>query len=197
VWVISVHRSPLFPQVLKLPSGHCHNNLVLKICPYVRTGGDRPLPTRDTYINGQITATLAPEVPKIYPEAFVEPSLPQSLFKHEQGQLFIAHRDHRELLFFTDGACSDNGQTGAQGGCGFVFRCSKGIPRPWNPSKGAYIMYGAFSFRLEDVGPSGKREKPRVTVPNSVLLWLLWDISVPRLPKLGWNSGNLETLLSW
>jgi hypothetical protein len=145
VWVISVHRSPLFPQVLRLPSRHCHNNLVLKICPYVRTGGARPLPTRDTYINGQTTATLAPEAPKIYPEAFVEPSSPQSLFKHEQGQLFIAHRDHRELLFFTDGACSDNDQTGAQGGCGVVFRCSKGIPQPWNPPQGAYVMHGAFS----------------------------------------------------
>jgi ribonuclease HI len=127
---------------------------------YVRTGGPRPLPTRDRYVNGQITATLAPEAPKIYPEVFVDPSSPQSLFKHGQGQLFIAHRDHRELLIFTDGACSDNGQAGAQGGCSFVFRCSKEIPRPWNPPKGAYIMHGAFFFRLEDVGPSGKHEKP-------------------------------------
>jgi hypothetical protein len=67
-------------------------------------GGPRPLPIRDTYVKGQITAALAPEAPKIYAEVFVDPSSRQSLFKHEQGQLFIAHRDHRELLIFTDGA---------------------------------------------------------------------------------------------
>jgi hypothetical protein len=77
---------------------------------HVRTGAPRPLPIRDIYVNGQITATLAPEAPKIYPEVFVEPSSPQSLFKHEQGQLFISYRDDRELLLiFTDGACSDDG----------------------------------------------------------------------------------------
>jgi ribonuclease HI len=143
------------PKALELPQHVGPKNI-----PYVRKRGPRPQPTCDTHVNGQITATLAPEAPKIYPEVFVEPSSPQSLFKHEQGQLFIAHRDHRELLIFTDGACCDNGQTGAKGGCGFVFRCSKEIPRPGNHPKGAYIMHGALFFRLEDVGPSGKHEKP-------------------------------------
>jgi ribonuclease HI len=127
--------------------------------PYVRRGGPRP--SRDPYVKTERSATLESEAPKTYPEAFYAPSsTPQSLFKHQDREFFVAHRDYRELLVFTDGPCSHNGHKGAQGGCAFVFRCGDGIPRPWDPPKGAYLMHGTFFFRLEDVGPSGKPERP-------------------------------------
>ena len=101
-----------------------------------------------------------PAASKTYPEHFYAPcSTPQSLFTHEDGQLFIAHRDYRELLVYTDGACANNGQAGSQGGCAFVTHCSDSIPASWYPPKGAYRMHGLTFFRLEDVDPTGLREK--------------------------------------
>ena len=79
------------------------------------------------------------------------------LFRHQDGKPFTASDDPREILIYTDGACSDNGQSGARGGCTFVYLCSDGVPNPWNPPPGAYIMNGAYFFRLEDVGPDGHR----------------------------------------
>ena len=101
-----------------------------------------------------------PAASKTYPEQFYAPcSTPRSLFAHKDGELFVAHRDYRELLVYTDGACANNGQAGSQSGCAFVTHCSDGIPAPWYPPKGAYHMHGIFFFRLEDVGPTGSREK--------------------------------------
>jgi ribonuclease HI len=101
-----------------------------------------------------------PATSKTYPEHFFAPcSTPRSLFGHKDGQLFVAHRDYRELLVYTDGACANNRQAGSQGGCAFVTHCSDSIPAPWYPPKGAYCMHGMFFFRLEDVGPTGLREK--------------------------------------
>ena len=98
---------------------------------------------------------------KTYPELFHAPhSTPQSLFKHKDGAHFVAHRDYREVLLFADGACTNNGQEGAQGGCAFVTHCSDSRPTPWHPPKGAYFMHGMFFFRLEDVGPTGKTWRP-------------------------------------
>jgi len=96
---------------------------------------------------------------KIYPREFcASSSTPKSLFAHKDREFFVAHRDSRELLVYTDGACRNNGQANSQAGCAFVTHCSDGIPRPWNPPNGAYHMHGTFFFRLEDVGPTGLRE---------------------------------------
>ncbi|PVH87870.1 ribonuclease H-like protein [Cadophora sp. DSE1049] len=73
---------------------------------------------------------------------------------------FVAFRDTGEMLVYSDGACSNNGKAMARGGCSFVFRCSDDVPRPWNIPQNAYCMHGAFFFRLEDVGPTNKREQP-------------------------------------
>ncbi|PMD22565.1 ribonuclease H-like protein [Hyaloscypha hepaticicola] len=97
--------------------------------------------------------------PKVYPNKFcASSSTPKSLFAHKDREFFVAHRDSRELLVYMDGACINNGQANSQAGCAFVTHCSDGIPRPWNPPKGAYSMNGMVFFRLEDVGPTGLRK---------------------------------------
>jgi hypothetical protein len=100
-----------------------------------------------------------PVASKTYPEQFFAPcSTPQTLFAHKDGKLFVAHRDYREPLVYTDGACANNGQAGSQGGCTFVTHCSDNIHAPWYPPKGAYRMHDMFFFRLEDVGPTGEAD---------------------------------------
>jgi ribonuclease HI len=121
-----------------------------KDLPYVRP--------EDETKNQSIKPHLA--ISKTYPEQFYAPwSTPQSMFAHKDGSLFVAHRDSRELLVYTDGACANNGQAGSQGGCAFVTHYSDKIPEPCYPPPGAYHMYGMFFFRLEDVGPTGLREQ--------------------------------------
>jgi ribonuclease HI len=58
---------------------------------------------------------------------------------------FVHRSDPNTFLIYTDGACTDNGQYGAKGGWGFVFR---------DPEPGGWE--GVVSCRLEDKGPSGQ-----------------------------------------
>jgi hypothetical protein len=54
--------------------------------------------------------TPEPVVTKTHPEVFNGTGeTPKSLFEHKDGEPFIAHRNNREMLVFTDGACSNNG----------------------------------------------------------------------------------------
>ncbi|CAM6111448.1 unnamed protein product [Calypogeia fissa] len=53
----------------------------------------------------------------------------------------------RQILIYTDGACSNNGRDGAVGGCAFVYR---GVQLPTDDPSKANV-----SFRLEDRGPTG------------------------------------------
>ncbi|KAK0113839.1 hypothetical protein ONS95_014086 [Cadophora gregata] len=102
--------------------------------------------------------------PLVYADVFdpkysVDPT-PRGLFEHSDGLPFVAHRDPGEMLVYSDGACPNNGTAFARGGCSYIFRCSDDVSRPWNIPRGAYCMHGAFFFRLEDVGPTNKREQP-------------------------------------
>src|SRR4051812_15996044 len=108
------------------------------------------------------------------PSKFEPPSsedTPSSLFtagefRHPMyGKLLNAPPHHRfarrtnpqEALIFVDGACLNNGQEGAVGGCAFIFRlASLPIPQTARIENQAKLKpYGTFSFRLEDHGPDG------------------------------------------
>ncbi|KAH7382944.1 ribonuclease H-like domain-containing protein [Cadophora sp. MPI-SDFR-AT-0126] len=79
---------------------------------------------------------------------------------HVDGMPFVAYRDDGEMLVYSDGACSNNGQEIARGGCSFVFRCSDAVPWPWDIPQDVYSTHGGFFFRFEDVGPTNKHEQP-------------------------------------
>ncbi|KAF8846774.1 ribonuclease H-like protein, partial [Acephala macrosclerotiorum] len=87
-------------------------------------------------------------------------STPPSLFEHKAQHFFIAHHANHEMMIYTDGTLSNNGQIGARAGCAFVFQSAAGMPIPWNPPGGAYCTHGTYFFHLEDVGPTGKPEIP-------------------------------------
>lgn len=62
---------------------------------------------------------------------------------------FVRISDPNEMLIFVDGACPNNGQPGATGGCSFVYH---GINLP--------EVNGIVCFRLEDEGPTGQVYPP-------------------------------------
>ncbi|XMA08889.1 hypothetical protein WAI453_001680 [Rhynchosporium graminicola] len=124
-----------------------------------------------------------------FPERNSAPgSSPRSLFKHQDGKPFTAHRDSLEVLVYTDGACPLNGQQGSRGGCAFVYLGSDDNPRPWNPPPGAYVIHGAYFFRLEDVGPDGFKYEP--TSNRAELRAVVAALSHARTKMFSDDSGN-------
>lgn len=91
---------------------------------------------------------------RVIPLKFNAPSrirTPQQLFPagstERIANRFIHREDPSQILIYTDGACLDNGNTGAKGGCAFVFRPTiQGVP-------------GCCSFALETVGPTGEKHR--------------------------------------
>jgi ribonuclease HI len=76
---------------------------------------------------------------------------------------FTRRSNESEFLIYTDGACSENGNKDARGGCAFVYRpetspstiasrTSSGHP---TRSMNLHVL-GASSFRLESRGPTGE-----------------------------------------
>jgi ribonuclease HI len=135
--------------------------------PYKRAPKDR---NKDVAVRSQASAS------KTYPHEFcAQFSNPRSLFTHNDGKLFVSHRDYREVLVYTDGACINNGEANSRAGCAFVTHCSDGTPRLWNPPRGAYSMQGTFFFRLEDVGPTGLRaiqtNRAELRAALAALMW--------------------------
>ena len=66
------------------------------------------------------------------------------------GPRFIRRANGEQMLLYTDGACSNNGQFSATAGCAFVYR----------PSSFAPPNDGTVSFPLEIQGPSGVTYPP-------------------------------------
>jgi len=109
------------------------------------------------------TSPSPPPDTKQYPSIFETPYFaPREIFRHENEKLFVAHRDYRELMIYTDGACYSSGMRAGRAGCAFVFRHIAGNTDPvhWEPPEGSYIMNGAYFFRLEDRGVTGSSEIP-------------------------------------
>ncbi|KAF9871258.1 hypothetical protein CkaCkLH20_11179 [Colletotrichum karsti] len=75
----------------------------------------------------------------LYPPA---PAAAAAAGVEERRAGFRSWHRPREMLIYTDGACSDNGKPHARGGCGFVFNGTAD---------------GRVSFRLEEVGPDGNK----------------------------------------
>ncbi|TVY50253.1 Ribonuclease H [Lachnellula cervina] len=86
-----------------------------------------------------------------YPTLFQLPSVkdtPQSLFSSDHR--YIRKSDSRQILIFTDGACSRNGCSDAQAGYSFSYR-------PSAYSKAGELTHdGTMSLRLETRGPTGQ-----------------------------------------
>ncbi|KAF8859436.1 ribonuclease H-like protein [Acephala macrosclerotiorum] len=106
----------------------------------------------------QIGATLTANGGRIHqPGATPYPSMfqprskqdtPQQVFANEHR--FINISNPREILVYTDGACSRNGQNNPQAGCCFVHR-------PSAFSQGGQITHsGTICFPLGDMGPTGQ-----------------------------------------
>ncbi|KAF4626702.1 hypothetical protein G7Y89_g11452 [Cudoniella acicularis] len=74
---------------------------------------------------------------------------PHTLFDYEHR--FIRKKDPREILIFTDGTCSGNGQKHPQAGCAIVHR-----PSIYSQT-GQLTHGGTVRFRLETEGPTGIR----------------------------------------
>ncbi|KAF4634163.1 hypothetical protein G7Y89_g3947 [Cudoniella acicularis] len=89
-----------------------------------------------------------PTTHKVYLEEFSEiaSATPGSLFKHKDGEAFVAHRDSCEMLVYTDEEPAPT--------------MVEPVLKPWDPPRCAFCMNGTFFFRLEDVGPTGTREEP-------------------------------------
>ncbi|CZT08745.1 uncharacterized protein RAG0_13746 [Rhynchosporium agropyri] len=130
-----------------------------------------------------------PADPTYFPERYSAPgSSPRSLFKHQDGKPFTAHRDSHEVLVYTDGACPFNGQQGIRGSCAFVYLGSDDNPRPRNPPLGAYVIHGAYFFRLEDVGPDSFKYEP--TSNRAELRAVVAALSHARTKMFSDDSGN-------
>lgn len=95
---------------------------------------------------------------RVLPKKFVPPNtrdMPQLLFPPTGHRgftsspvpRFVRDSDPRQLLIYTDGACSNNGGLNPRGGCSFIYRTSKP-----SPSAEDYVR-----FPLESVGPTGER----------------------------------------
>ncbi|KAL2066947.1 hypothetical protein VTL71DRAFT_1371 [Oculimacula yallundae] len=97
-----------------------------------------------------MTRTLHNTTTKTFATLFQPPrpsDTPQDLFDNEHR--YIRKTDAREILFYTDGACSRNGQEDPQAGCAFVYR-----PSAYNED-GLLTHGGTVAFPLERRGPIG------------------------------------------
>lgn len=140
----------------------------------------------------QPTACGSKQVPAIFK---APDSTPPSLFEHKAQHFFIAHHANHEMMIYTDGTLSNNGQIGARAGCAFVFQSAAGMPIPWNPPGGAYCTHGTYFFHLEDVGPTGKPEIPASN--RAELRAVVAALGYPRTPgptgattALVWTTGD-------
>ncbi|KAG0651388.1 Ribonuclease H [Hyphodiscus hymeniophilus] len=99
---------------------------------------------------GLITFSTARKYMKSYPSRFQPPhpqDTPAFLFDNEHR--FIRRSDPREILIYTDGACSGNGQIHPKAGWAFVFRQSA------YSEDGKLIHAGTICSSLELKGPTG------------------------------------------
>lgn len=88
---------------------------------------------------------------KPYPTMFrprAENDTPHSVFT--TAHRYVNKQNLRQILIYTDGACSRNGQADAQGGSSFVYRKST------YDQNGELEFGGTIHFALEDRGPTGK-----------------------------------------
>lgn len=115
----------------------------------------RTINYRDVVVLGDkltpmMTRTLQNTALNTYPTLFEPPNpsdTPQKLFENEHR--CIRKTNPREILFYTDGGCSRNGQSNPQGGCAFVFRPSA------YTEDGELSFAGTIGFALEAQGPTG------------------------------------------
>ncbi|RDW56900.1 hypothetical protein BP5796_12967 [Coleophoma crateriformis] len=111
--------------------------------------------------NGQLVAVgtkIAPNQTRAllstmrqHPSKFRPPypdDTPESLFANEHR--FINKSNSREILIYTDGACSNNGQSNSKAGFAFVFR-----PSAYSET-GTVTHTGTILAGLEIRGPSGQ-----------------------------------------
>ncbi|KAL6702834.1 hypothetical protein ACN47E_000920 [Coniothyrium glycines] len=94
------------------------------------------------------------------PEALFIPRLNKCTVKAPR---FTRRSNPSEFLIYTDGACSNNGDEGARGGCAFVYRPETSqpmIPSTTSSGHSTHSMglhkLGACNFRLESRGPTGE-----------------------------------------
>lgn len=127
----------------------------------------------DTIIGGQ---DFLPRFPPLDPASnftrFLPPNAtdtPETLFMPNlnNGSIsaprFTRRSDSSGFLIYTDGACSENGDEDARGGCAFVFRPETSpsmIPSKTSSGHSTRSMnlhkLGSASFRLESRGPAGE-----------------------------------------
>jgi ribonuclease HI len=94
------------------------------------------------------------------PETLFAPGLTESTIPAPR---FTRQSNPSEFLIYTDGACSDNGDKDARGGCAFVYRPETSpsmIPSRTTSGHSTHSMnlheLGASRFRLESRGPTGE-----------------------------------------
>jgi ribonuclease HI len=98
-------------------------------------------------------ATDTPE--NLFVPGFTRASVPAPRFTRQSNP--------SEFLIYTDGACSENGNQAARGGCAFVYRpetSPSSIPPTTSSGHSTRPLklhkLGASSFRLENCGPTGE-----------------------------------------
>jgi ribonuclease HI len=94
------------------------------------------------------------------PETLFMPSLTECTIPAPR---FARQSNPSEFLIYTDGACSENGDKNARGGCAFVYRPETSpsmIPPKTSSGHSTRSMnlhtLGASKFRLESRGPAGE-----------------------------------------
>ncbi|CZS91027.1 uncharacterized protein RCO7_01406 [Rhynchosporium graminicola] len=98
---------------------------------------------------------------RVYPELFDPPNPASFDYEHR----YIRKPNTREILIYTDRACSRNGQCYLRGGCSFLYQ-----PSVFN-EEGALTHGVTVSFSLEACGPTGvlnqhtsNRAEPRAVI---------------------------------
>ncbi|TVY14040.1 hypothetical protein LARI1_G007595 [Lachnellula arida] len=103
-------------------------------------------------VGKKLTPSTAKAIQSSYPTLFEPPDdlgdTPESLFSSDHR--FICESDPQQILIYTDGACSRNGQIDAQAGYSFVYR-----PSAFSET-GKLTHDGTINSSLETRGPTGQ-----------------------------------------